>query len=119
MTDNIATLGLKVDSSQVTGANSALDALVAAAKQATDAMNDLAAAGNAAGEGAKKLRPGLDDGTESLRGQRNALRGLSTDLALLSPAFGGLTQTAAALYIENAHLIEGFGGLRNAIGALL
>jgi hypothetical protein len=61
----------------------------------------------------------VDAGSESLRGQRMVLRGLVGDLALLGPQFGQTAGMAALLYIDNAHLVGGFSGLRSAISGLL
>jgi hypothetical protein len=57
--------------------------------------------------------------SESIRGQRLALRGLAQDLMFLGPAYGQTAAMATTLYIDNMHLIGGWSGLKTAIGALL
>lgn len=103
MTD-VATLGLSVDSSQVATATAALNQLAAAAKPASDATASLQTSAGAV--------------SESLRGQRLVLAGLTSDLALFGGGLGQAAAVASTLYIENAHLAEGWSGLKDAIGGL-
>jgi len=102
---DIATLGLAVDSSQVTAASAALKQFAAAAQPAANA--------------AAALQASAGSVSESLRGQRQVLAGLAADLGLLGGGLGQVAGIAGTLYIENSHLAEGFGGLKNAITGLL
>jgi hypothetical protein len=118
-TADVAVLGLQVDSTQVATASKALAGLTSAANQAAGASAALTNAGKPAGAAMATLSKSANDNEISLRGQREALRGLATDIGLLSPAFGGAAASAAALYIENAHLFEGIGSTESALGRLL
>jgi hypothetical protein len=112
MTDNIARLGLQIDSGPAVAAKQALTDLVPAAKAAQAATTPLAQA-------ARVAAIATDAQTTSIRGQRLVLRGLAGDLALLSPQLGGVATAAALLYVDNAHLIGGFSGLKSAILSVL
>jgi hypothetical protein len=110
---DIATLGISVDSSQVKSGSTDLSSLSAAAKAATDALNALSS-------GVSRMpKINVGDSTESLRKQHQVLNAFKTDLALLGPQFGSVAGMASALYIENSHLAEGFGGLKKAIGEIV
>jgi len=112
MSDNIARLGLQIDSGPAVAAKQALTDLVPAAKAAQAATTPLAQA-------ARVAAIATDAQTTSIRGQRLVLRGLAGDLALLSPQLGGVATAAALLYVDNAHLIGGFSGLKTAILSVL
>lgn len=116
---DIATLGLAVDSSQVTKATTALTGLAAAAKPAAAATTELQKA-------ASNLTPIVDNNSnavnkhsESIRGQRLVLRGMAADLALLGDQYGAAANMAAMLYIDNKHVFEGAGGLKSALVSLI
>lgn len=116
---DIATLGLAIDSSQAVSAAAALNGLTTAATGASGGMIALQnSASNAAG-GQGLANAAANVHSESLRGQRLVLRGLMADFALFSPQLGQVGMIAAALYIENSHLVEGFGGLRSALASIL
>lgn len=123
---DIAQLGLAIDSGQVTTASAALDRFAASAKPAAAAVNTLESAMAAAVGDANVLAVAIKNGTtqsdahsQSLRGQRLVLRGIAGDLALFGSQLGTAAQVASVLYIENAHLFEGFGGLKNAIAGII
>lgn len=116
---DIATLGLAVDSSQVVTAKTALQQLTAAAGPAAQSAAALTAATVPASAAMSKGTAAANVHSESLRGQRMVLRGLAADLAILGPQYGQVAGMAGLLYIENAHLFTGFGGLKNAISSLL
>ena len=104
MTD-IAQLGISIDTTSVVGATSALKQFATAAQPASDA--------------AANLQQTAGFVTESLRGQRLVLAGLTADLGLLGGGLGQVAGIASTLYLENAHLLTGWSGLKDAIGGLL
>jgi len=116
---DIAQLGLAVDSSQVRTATTALGQLTAAAGPASLAASQLkvATSGNAVAQG--QSATAADKHSESLRGQRLVLRAIASDAAVFGGALGQVAAVAGTTYIENAHLFEGFGGLKSAIGGML
>lgn len=117
--NDIATLGLAIDSSQVTTATTALDKMAAAARPATTALAGMQATASSVSTGQLASAAASNTHSESLRGQRMVLRGLAGDLALLGPQYGQAAAMASLFYIENAHLFQGMGGLRAAIGGLI
>ncbi|HEX4409943.1 MAG TPA: hypothetical protein VH206_14315 [Xanthobacteraceae bacterium] len=126
MSDDIATLGLAVDSSGVVTASTNLDNLTASAGRTTEQISDFSKSlDQAVGDlqvlaAAQKNGTTLNDSaTESLRGQRQVLSGITTDIALFGGGMGQAAQTAALLYVENAHLVEGWQGLKTAIGEII
>lgn len=119
MSDDIASLGLAVDSTQVVAATAALNALTAAAKPAAASATALQSAAATASTALASNAAAANGNSLSLRGQRQVLRGLASDLALLGPQFGTAATLASALYIGNEHLMGGFGSLKDAVGALL
>jgi hypothetical protein len=126
MSNDIATLGLAVDSSQVVAANTALAQLATAANQAGTAAGALqtstggvTSALTAVGSGANNATGFFNANTESLRGQRLVLSAIAGDLALFGGGLGQAAAVAGTLYIQNAHLFEGFGGLKSAISSML
>ena len=102
---DIAQLGLAVDSSQVVAATAALNQFTKAAQPAASATAQLQQAAGVV--------------TESLRGQRLVLAGLTADLGLLGGGLGQAAAIASTLYLENAHLADGWSGLKTAIGGLI
>lgn len=61
----------------------------------------------------------IKESEESMRGQRLVLRALASDLTIFGGELGGVAGEVGQLYIENSHLIGGFGGLKNAIVSLI
>jgi hypothetical protein len=119
MTDNIATLGLQIDSSQALQAAKALQTLQAAAAPASAAVSSMTAAARPASAALATLAEASESHSASLRSQRLVLMGLASDLGALSSPLGAATAAAASLYVENSHLFEGFGNTESAIGKLL
>lgn len=119
MSDNIAQLGITIDSSSVPKATTALNGLTTAAKAAAPAVSALQSAASPATAALGNLSKGANDNSESLRGQREALRGLVGDVSLLTPAFGGVIAVASELYLSNQRLAEGWAGVKTAIGGLI
>lgn len=110
MTD-IASLGLKVDSSQVVAATDDLDKFAEASERAETAATD---AGDSLSESGKKFEgfsDNLGDAKEGAEGLSPAVRGLSTNVAL---AVGVIAAGALAVgvlvkaYIDGAHESEEF-----------
>ena len=135
-----ANLTVGLDTSPILAGINALNAFTAAAKPAASAANIFqnSASGSSSGLGAvsKSLEQAVgdfqvlavaqkngttagDENSESLRGQRQVLRAISTDLAIFGGGLGQVAGTAGLLYTENAHLIEGFGGFKNAISGIV
>src|SRR5438477_20591 len=104
----IATLGLAIDSRQAVTAAAALDNLATAAKPAAAAVAAVEGAAKPASTALMNLDRAAQLPTASLRGQRQVLRGLTTDLMLLSPALGAGAHAMGALYIANQYLARGF-----------
>lgn len=119
MSDDVATLGLAVDSSQVNAASAALDKLTASAAPAAQAAASLQSAAASASPALQNLSNATGQNSSSFLGQREALRGLTSDLALLGGSLGSTASTAAALYLGNQRLFEGYGSLTSAMSALL
>lgn len=124
MTD-IAQLGLAIDSSQANAATVALGNLQKAAAPAAQAMADLQSASAPAAQALNQINTasgnfaaGSDTASESLRGQRNVIRAISTDLAVFGTGVAQTVGLMGTLYIENSHLIEGFGGFTAAVKAI-
>jgi hypothetical protein len=118
MSENIAQLGITVTTNADKAATD-LNSLSTAAKATSAAVASLQTAAAPATTAIANLSKASNDNAEGLRGQRNVLRGLTSDLALLSPGLGGTAAALAAIYIENSHVAEGFSGLRAAIGELI
>jgi hypothetical protein len=116
---DLAQLGISIDSSSAVVAKTALTGLTSAANAAAGAVGSLSAAGTPASAAMAKFAGANDNAAESLRKQHQVFQGLRTDLALLGPQFGGVIGTLGALYVENAHVVEGMGGLRSALGELI
>jgi hypothetical protein len=100
--------------------------LAASARPAVVALADLEATLNAAVGDQIVMATAQKNGTtindahsESLRGQRMVLRGLASDLAIFGTGVGQYAGLAGMMYYENMHVIEGFGGLKSAIGSIL
>lgn len=116
---DIAQLGLSIDSTQVNAASAALDKLTAAAAPAASAAASLQTAAAGASPAMASLSTATDANSTSFRSQREALRGVASDLAIFGGSVGQTAGILGQLYIENQRLAEGFGGLTGAIGSLL
>jgi hypothetical protein len=140
MSDDIATLGLAIDSSQVKTASTALATFQTAANGAGLAARTFQTSAQGSSAGLSSFQTSLnqavgdltvlavaqkngtsasDENTESIRGQSQVLRAISTDLAVFGGSMGQVAGTAGLLYTENAHLIEGFGGFKSVISGIL
>ncbi len=112
MTDDVARLGLVVDSSQVTAATAALNALVPAAKGAASATTPLASAANAAAAAHRGM-------SSQAMAASHSIRSMIEQVALGVPPTQILSQQLAHL----SYAASGPGGLtgafRQAGGAIL
>jgi len=117
--DNIATLGIAWDTTPLLLGTAAINKIPPAATAASSALVSLQSATANVSKTALASAAATDTHTESLRGQHEALRAVATDLAIFSGGLGQAAQVAGALYIENARLVENYGGLGKAIGSLI
>ena len=116
---DVASLIVSVDTSSIPRATSAFGQLTAAANSTTSAVNQVKVSSSGLSTAQLQSATAADKHSESLRGQRLVLRAIASDAAIFGGALGQVAAVAGTTYIENAHLFEGFGGLKSAIGGIL